>query len=97
MKEHLNKGDLPDGICCGGSKGFYTGSRSTIVSGVAKEEGRMGTLMDSGEARLHSLGYKQELRREFGFLTSTCSSLGLMAFSSGLTGECAIAHRITAS
>ncbi|KAK9902713.1 hypothetical protein WJX75_003543 [Coccomyxa subellipsoidea] len=92
MKKHLSKGDLPDGICCGGSKGSYTGSRSTIVSGLTKEEGQMGTPRDSGEARLHLLGYKQELRREFGFLTSTCSSLGLMAFSSGLTGFFAIAY-----
>ena len=55
-------------------------------NGSAKDPERAVMPLDSGEARLHSLGYKQELKREFGFLTSTCASLGLMAFSSGLTG-----------
>ncbi|BDA51279.1 Amino-acid permease BAT1 homolog [Coccomyxa sp. Obi] len=50
-----------------------------------QENGHKKADLDSGEARLQALGYKQELRREFGLLSSTCSSLAFMAFSSGIT------------
>ncbi|CAL8466365.1 g5901 [Coccomyxa elongata] len=50
-----------------------------------QENGQKKADVDSGEARLQALGYKQELRREFGLLSSTCSSLAFMAFSSGIT------------
>lgn len=50
-----------------------------------KEEGI--SYMDSGEARLRELGYKQELRREWGLLSSFSGSLGFMAFTTGITGE----------
>ena len=42
--------------------------------------------LDSGQARLQGLGYKQELQRKFGLFASFSSSLALMAYSSGLTG-----------
>ncbi len=42
--------------------------------------------MDSGETRLRELGYKQELRREWGLLSSFSGSLGFMAFTTGITG-----------
>jgi hypothetical protein len=42
--------------------------------------------LDSGELRLQTLGYKQELRREFSLFSSISCSIALMAFSSGLTG-----------
>lgn len=49
-------------------------------------EGGKQAALDSGELRLEMLGYQQELRRDFGLFTSLCSSVSLMAFSSGLTG-----------
>jgi hypothetical protein len=45
-----------------------------------------GTSMDSGQARLHALGYRQELRRTFNAFTSFACGLALMANSSGITG-----------
>ena len=42
--------------------------------------------IDSGEARLQALGYRQEMRRIFGAFTSFACSLVLMANSSGITG-----------
>ena len=47
-----------------------------------------GTIMDSGQARLHALGYRQELRRTFNAFTSFACGLALMANSSGITGWC---------
>ena len=38
------------------------------------------------QARLHELGYRQELRRSFNAFTSFACSLVLMANSSGITG-----------
>ena len=46
-----------------------------------------GAKMDSGEARLRDLGYKQELRREWGVLSSFSGSLGLMAYTTQITGN----------
>ena len=46
----------------------------------------LDTPVDSGQARLHALGYRQELRRSFGAFTSFAVSLVLMANSSGITG-----------
>ncbi|KAK9902831.1 hypothetical protein WJX75_007886 [Coccomyxa subellipsoidea] len=48
--------------------------------------------LDSGEARLRELGYKQELRREWGPLASFSGSLGFMAFTTGITGTFSIAY-----
>ncbi len=42
--------------------------------------------LDSGEARLRELGYKQELSREWGLMASFSGSLGLMVFLSGIAG-----------
>jgi hypothetical protein len=52
----------------------------------AEEVMEPGALLDSGQARLQGLGYKQELQRKFGLFASFSSSLALMAYSSGLTG-----------
>lgn len=41
---------------------------------------------DSGQARLHALGYRQELRRVFGPVTSFSTSLVLMAVTAPITG-----------
>ena len=43
--------------------------------------------LDSGQARLQAMGYRQELRRSFGPLTSFATSLVLMANSGGITGK----------
>ena len=42
---------------------------------------------DSGQARLHALGYRQELRRVFTPVTSFSTSLVLMADTAPITGE----------
>ncbi|BDA48244.1 Amino-acid permease BAT1 homolog [Coccomyxa sp. Obi] len=44
---------------------------------------------DSGQARLEELGYKQELRREFGLLTSVAVGCSVMSFLLGITAELA--------
>ena len=41
---------------------------------------------DSGQARLEALGYKQQLRRSFGFRSSFGASLTLMSCIMGITG-----------
>ena len=62
--------------------------------GGDQENGQKKADVDSGEARLQALGYKQELRREFGLLSSACSSLAHM-ISSGITCE-ALHHQVAA-
>ena len=42
---------------------------------------------DSGQARLHALGYRQELRRVFTPVTSFSTSLVLMADTAPITGK----------
>ena len=42
---------------------------------------------DSGQARLHALGYRQELRRVFTPVTSFSTSLVLMADTAPITGR----------
>ena len=42
---------------------------------------------DSGQVRLEELGYKQELQREFGLLTSVAVGCSVMSFLLGVTGE----------
>ena len=64
------------------------------LPGEGGEMERAGEL-DSGQRVLQALGYKQELRREFGFFASFSSSLALMAYSSGLTGVRGLARLIT--
>ena len=72
-----------EGVCCSGKK----------IVGPTKEapllESSSGRL-DSGEARLRELGYKQELRREWGFIASFSGSLGFMAFTTGITGAASL-------
>ena len=58
---------------------------SDTKGNLGKEESV--SYMDSGEARLRELGYKQELRREWGLLSSFSGSLALMAFTTGITGD----------
>ncbi len=70
-------------VCCNGKK----------IVGPTKEapllESSSGRL-DSGEARLRELGYKQELRREWGPIASFSGSLGFMAFTTGITGAASL-------
>ena len=51
-----------------------------------------GGRLDSGEARLRELGYKQELRRDWGPITSFSGSLGFMAFTTGITGAISVLY-----
>ena len=63
-----------------------SGQKATVEDkGASLLEAGSGKL-DSGEARLRELGYKQELRREWGPLASFSGSLGFMAFTTGITG-----------
>ncbi len=48
---------------------------------------------DSGQVRLEELGYKQELQREFGLLTSLAVGCSVMSFLLGITGESPISLR----
>lgn len=43
--------------------------------------------LDSGQRRLEELGYKQELQREFGILSSTCSGFASTSFLLTITGK----------
>ncbi|CAL8465981.1 g5517 [Coccomyxa elongata] len=47
---------------------------------------------DSGQVRLEELGYKQELQREFGLLTSVAVGCSVMSFLLGITGAIPIAY-----
>ena len=58
---------------------------SKKTEGEALVEEGSGRL-DSGETRLRELGYKQELRREWGPAASFSGSLVFMAFTGGVTG-----------
>ena len=40
---------------------------------------------DSGQLRLQELGYRQELRREFGLLSSTAAGFAVMSYLLGIT------------
>lgn len=44
-------------------------------------------LLDSGQARLEQMGYKQELDRKFDMFSSFSASFSLMSFMMGVTGE----------
>ncbi|KAK9902829.1 hypothetical protein WJX75_007746 [Coccomyxa subellipsoidea] len=64
---------------------------SKKIEGEALVEEGSGRL-DSGETRLRELGYKQELRREWGPAASFSGSLVFMAFTGGVTGTFSIAY-----
>ncbi|EIE25066.1 putative GABA-specific permease [Coccomyxa subellipsoidea C-169] len=51
-----------------------------------------GHPLDSGQRRLEELGYKQELRREFGILSSTCAGFASTSFLLTITGLMPIAY-----
>ena len=44
--------------------------------------------MDSGEARLKALGYKQELKRDFTLVSNTAISFSIISTLLGITGVC---------
>ena len=44
--------------------------------------------MDSGEARLKALGYKQELKRDFTLVSNTAISFSIISTLLGITGIC---------
>ena len=92
--QHLSSDNLTHGKLGGHDQRFSTPLSAREDAGD-QEKGQKKANLDSGEARLHALGYKQELRREFGLLSSTCSSLAFMAFSSGITCE-ALHHPVAA-
>ena len=43
--------------------------------------------MDSGEARLKALGYKQELKRDFTLASNTAISFSIISILLGITGD----------
>jgi hypothetical protein len=43
--------------------------------------------MDSGEARLKALGYKQELKRDFTLVSNTAISFSIISTLLGITGD----------
>jgi hypothetical protein len=45
-----------------------------------------GAPKDSGQVRLEELGYKQELSRRLGLLSSVASSFATIAYMMGITG-----------
>ncbi len=45
-------------------------------------------VLDSGQSRLEKLGYKQELRRSFGFRSSCCASVTVMSCITSISGVC---------
>ncbi|KAK9908831.1 hypothetical protein WJX75_003486 [Coccomyxa subellipsoidea] len=47
---------------------------------------------DSGQLRLQELGYRQELRREFGLLSSTAAGFAVMSYLLGITGGLPISY-----
>lgn len=59
---------------------------SGAKANLSVELGKGGCCLDSGEARLRQLGYKQELARNFGLLSN--ASIGFTAISilTGITG-----------
>ncbi|CAL8461967.1 g1498 [Coccomyxa elongata] len=54
-------------------------------------EDPQGAAKDTGQARLEELGYKQELNRRLGLVSSVASSFATMAFMMGITGSLPIA------
>lgn len=50
-------------------------------------EDPQGAAKDTGQARLEELGYKQELNRRLGLVSSVASSFATMAFMMGITGQ----------
>ncbi|KAK9902676.1 hypothetical protein WJX75_002307 [Coccomyxa subellipsoidea] len=69
------------GRCCSGQK----------VEGQSQvDEG--GGRLDSGEARLRELGYKQELEREWGPVASFSGRMVFMCFTGGVKGSFSIAY-----
>ncbi len=44
--------------------------------------------MDSGEARLKALGYKQELKRDFTLVSNAAISFSIISTLLGITGDC---------
>ena len=50
-------------------------------------ESRLLYRMDSGEARLKALGYKQELKRDFTLVSNTAISFSIISTLLGITGD----------
>ena len=46
-----------------------------------------GAAKDSGQIRLEELGYKQELSRRLGLISSVASSFATIAYMMGITGQ----------
>ncbi|CAL8461965.1 g1496 [Coccomyxa elongata] len=55
-------------------------------------EQRMNDRSDSGQVRSEDLGYKQELSRRFGVLSSSCACFSLMSFMTGIAGSLSIGY-----
>ncbi|BDA41309.1 Amino-acid permease BAT1 [Coccomyxa sp. Obi] len=52
----------------------------------------MGDHSDTGQIRLEELGYKQEMSRRFGVISSSSASFSLMSFMTGITGALSIGY-----
>ena len=50
------------------------------------ELGKFETPLDSGEARIRQLGYKQELQRNFGLLSNAALGFTVVSIITGITG-----------
>lgn len=61
--------------------------KSALLTVNEDIEQRMGDQSDSGQLRLEELGYKQELSRRFGVLSSSCACFSLMSFMTGISGK----------
>ncbi len=49
--------------------------------------GKVRPLLDSGEARIRQLGYKQELQRNFTLLSNAALGFTVVSIVTGITGE----------
>ncbi|BDA41268.1 Amino-acid permease BAT1 [Coccomyxa sp. Obi] len=50
-------------------------------------------VVDSGQSRLEELGYKQELRRTFGFRSSCCASITVMSCITSISASLSMAYK----
>jgi len=70
-----------------------------ISTKTKQMEDQEGVALDSGQARLEALGYKQELSRRLGLCSSVASSFATMAYMMGITGmaRAGLAWKLTMS
>ena len=74
--------DRPD-YCSQGSDQSLTHLSKLSANGDSDYE---AVTKDSGQLWLQELGYRQELRRDFGLLSSTAAGFAVMSYLLGITG-----------